>query len=64
MFKRHFYTAVVAGTLLLTMPVSQAFASGSSSTGSDPSSGVVSGTDPEPPSPHIVTLILTVLHLL
>jgi hypothetical protein len=58
--------------VLLASPVHRAFASGTGSTSTPPSTsnpapsptpGGITGTDPEPTSPDIVSLVLTLLNL-
>jgi hypothetical protein len=58
--------------LLLAGPADRAFASGTGSTSAPPSSSTtaptptpagITGTDPEPTSPDIVSLILTLINL-
>ena len=73
MFKCNFHIpAIVLLLALLTVPFGIAGATGTespsttsstSSGGSTTPPGIVSGTDPEPASPNIVQMILTILNL-
>lgn len=73
MFKCNFrISAFVLLLALLTVPFGVAGATGTKSTSTTSSTssvasttppGIVSGTDPEPASPNIVQMILTILNL-